>query len=448
MSNDDAGPIGPLAVLRGIRGGDLALIASMFGQFFLVITAFWIMKPLKKAVLIQFYDAGGLTLFGYTFTAAEAELIAKLLNMATAFVAVVAFTLLSRRLQRQGLMVAWIAFFAAGEALFAWYGVDRNALSVWSFYLFGDLFSTVMVAAFFAFLNDSVDAAQAKRLYGPIGLGGVLGGAFGSIAVAAWIDDLSLHTWLIVCIAISVAVAVLALIAGSLVAGRDVERAADAGDEERSDGGAAMEGALLVWRSRYLLSIVAIVGIYEVISTVLDFQFTSTVAHYRDGDAIGEHLASVFAFTNAVAAAVQLFGTSFIMTRFGVGAALLVLPSTVLLGSAAFLALPVLWVGSSLNTLDNAFNYSVNQSAKETLYVPRPRAEKYRAKAFIDMFVQRAAKALAVGVSLGMGYFFDDFAAVRWLSFLTIALVAIWAVAARYAGREFRELETSRDAAR
>lgn len=448
MSNDDAGPIGPLAVLRGIRGGDLALIASMFGQFFLVITAFWIMKPLKKAVLIQFYDAGGLTLFGHTFTAAEAELIAKLLNMATAFVAVVAFTLLSRRLQRQGLMVAWIAFFAAGEALFAWYGVDRNALSVWSFYLFGDLFSTVMVAAFFAFLNDSVDAAQAKRLYGPIGLGGVLGGAFGSIAVAAWIDDLSLHTWLIVCIAISVAVAVLALIAGSLVAGRDVERAADAGDEERSDGGAAMEGALLVWRSRYLLSIVAIVGIYEVISTVLDFQFTSTVAHYRDGDAIGEHLASVFAFTNAVAAAVQLFGTSFIMTRFGVGAALLVLPSTVLLGSAAFLALPVLWVGSSLNTLDNAFNYSVNQSAKETLYVPRPRAEKYRAKAFIDMFVQRAAKALAVGVSLGMGYFFDDFAAVRWLSFLTIALVAIWAVAARYAGREFRELETSRDAAR
>lgn len=448
MRNDDSGPTGPLAILRGIRGGDLALIALMFGQFFLVITAFWIMKPLKKAVLIQFYDAGGLHLLGYTFTAAEAELIAKLLNMATAFVAVVAFSLLSRRLQRQGLMVAWIAFFTAGEALFAWYGVDRNALSVWSFYLFGDLFSTVMVAAFFAFLNDSVDAAQAKRLYGPIGLGGVLGGAFGSIAVAAWIDDLSLGKWLFVCIAIGIFVAVLALIAGRLVSGRGAEPAADAGEEERSDGNAAMEGALLVWRSRYLLSIVAIVGLYEVISTVLDFQFTSTVAHYRDGDAIGEHLASVFAFTNAVAAAVQLFGTSFIMTRFGVGAALLVLPSTVLLGSAGFLALPVLWVGSSLNTLDNAFNYSVNQSAKETLYVPRSRAEKYRAKAFIDMFVQRAAKALAVGVSLGMGYFFDDFAAVRWLSLVTIALVAIWVVAARYAGREFKELETSRGAVR
>jgi len=445
MSHSRSEPTSPLAILRGIRGEDLALVGLMFGQFFLIITSFWILKPLKKSVLIEFYDAGGLDLWGYTFTAAEAELLAKLMNLAAALVAVVAFTLLSRRLQRHRLMIACIAVFIGGEALFAWRGADRDAFSVWTFYVFGDLFSTVVVAAFYAFLNDSVDAARAKRLYGPIGLGGVLGGAFGSMAVAAWINDLSLRAWLMICVGIGLVVIVLALAAGRLAVRRGAEHPSPAAaeEDEAEAGNPALEGAALVWRSRYLLAVAAIVGIYEVVSTVMDFQFTSTVAHYKDGDAIGAHLASVFAVTNAVGAAVQLLGTSWIMMRFGVGSALLVLPSMVLVGSAAFLAMPALLVGSALNTFDNAFHYSINQSAKEALYVPRSRAEKYRAKAFIDMFVQRAAKTLAVGMSLGMGYFFDDFAAVRWLSLVTLALVAIWVLAARHAGREFRELEKS-----
>ena len=38
------------------------------------------------------------------------------------------------------------------------------------------------------------------------------------------------------------------------------------------------------------LSIAALVGIYEIVSTILDFQFTATIAHYLDGDAIGQQL--------------------------------------------------------------------------------------------------------------------------------------------------------------
>jgi AAA family ATP:ADP antiporter len=57
---------------------------------------------------------------------------------------------------------------------------------VWSFYLYGDLFSTLMVATFFVFLNDSVTPAAAKRLYGLIGLGGVAGGVFGASVLRVW----------------------------------------------------------------------------------------------------------------------------------------------------------------------------------------------------------------------------------------------------------------------
>ena len=92
------------------------------------------------------------------------------------------------------------------------------------------------------------------------------------------------------------------------------------------EGNPALEGARLVLRSPYLLSVVAIVGLYEIVSTVMDFQFTSTIAHYLEGEAIGRQFATVFAITNVVSLLVQLLLTSFVMTRFGVGIALLVLP--------------------------------------------------------------------------------------------------------------------------
>jgi AAA family ATP:ADP antiporter len=137
---------------------------------------------------------------------------------------------------------------------------------------------------------------------------------------------------------------------------------------------------------------------------------------------------------------VQLVLTSFIMTRFGVGPALLVLPLMAMGGSLGFAALPTLWMGSALNTIDNAFSYSINQSAKEALYTPTTTDEKYKAKAFVDMFVQRFAKAVAVGVSLVITAVFQDFGSLRWLSFFTVAIVAVWLFAARYAGTQFKRM--------
>jgi AAA family ATP:ADP antiporter len=248
----------------------------------------------------------------------------------------------------------------------------------------------------------------------------------------------------------------LVIVALAFAAGRRVDRnpppeAPPRPEPEKhrtGDGNPALEGARLVFRSPYLLSIVAIVGLYEIVSTVMDFQFTATIAHYLEGDAIGRQFATVYTLTNFTALFVQLFFTSFIMTRFGVGVALMVLPLAVLAGSGVFVALPILWVGSLLNTADNAFSYSINQSAKEALYVPTTRDEKYKAKAFIDMFVQRFAKALAVGVSLGITLSFADFESVRWLSLFTIAVIVLWLAAVRYAGSHFRRMTEGGEAGR
>ena len=213
----------------------------------------------------------------------------------------------------------------------------------------------------------------------------------------------------------------------------------------KKTGSLALEGARLVFRSRYLLSIMSIVVLYEMVSTIMDFQYKASIAHYLDGPAITTQIATVAVIMNWIGMGVQLFLTSFIMTRFGLTTALMILPAMTLMGSAGFLAVPILWTGSFLNITDNSFNNSINQSAKESLYVPTSFDAKYKGKAFIDMFAQRFAKALAVVLSLGITAVFTDFSTIRWLSIGTTAIVVVWIGIARFAGRKFDELSLSKD---
>ena len=153
-----------------------------------------------------------------------------------------------------------------------------------------------MVAGFFAFLNDSVSPTSAKRLYGVMVLGGVAGGAFGTTALRGLSDTLSESNWMLVCAGVCGVLMVLQALAGRYVKAHpppNDESMPEALTTRPSD---ALDGARLVMRSRYLLAIVAIVSLYEVVSTVVDFQFTQTVLHYLDGDAIRDHFELVYRF--------------------------------------------------------------------------------------------------------------------------------------------------------
>lgn len=432
----------PFKAFLDIKKGELTLSLLMFFYFFLIIISFWILKPIKKSVFIGFYDISGFNLFGWQLTASQAELIAKVLNMVVAFIAVIIFTWLARRYRRQQLTVIFGLFCIIAYGIYSQVITMPGPFVVWSFYLYGDLFNTLMVATFFAFLNDSMTPDAAKRLYGLIVLGGVIGGAFGTLVLRTLIERLPFSVWVYLCLVLSIVIIVIAVAAGSIVSKKNLDltvKEVASRTELKTKENPAFEGARLVFRSRYLLSIVLIVGLYEIASTTLDFQFTSTIAHYLDGDAITKQLSTMYLIQNWVAMLVQFFLTSFIMTRLGLKFALLILPVAIILGSSAFLLFPTLWIGSFLVPIDNSFNYSINQSSRETLYTVTTRMEKYKAKAFIDMFIMRFAKAVAVGVTLTITAIFSDFSSIRWISLFTIAVVTIWVFAAKKAGSEFHK---------
>ena len=435
--------------LIDVRPEERAAAALMSLYFFLVITSFWILKPIKKTLFIDHFATDGLSILGSSFTAPEAEQLAKVGNLFVAAIAATVFSALSRSLRRAQLTTVFAGFFLAAYAFFAIVGPAQSGLTVSGFYLMGDLFSTLMVATFFSFLNDSVSPDSAKRLYGVVGFGGVLGGVFGSTAVALWISALSTTSWLAIAAGLAIAIVIVARAAAAKFkldedasqVGVPVEATPEAAPTSDAVN-PAIAGARLVFRSGYLMSIVAIVGLYELVSAIVDFQFTSAIFEFTQSEAErSQHYASVFAVTNWVSMFVQLFLTSFIMRRFGLSVALLLLPVSIALSSIGFLAAPTLLLGSLLSVSDNGLSYSVNQSSKEALYVPTTVEEKYQAKAFIDMFVQRAAKVVGVGIGLTVKNSFVGVAGVSSLSFAVLPLVGLWAYAAVYAGRAFRQRE-------
>jgi AAA family ATP:ADP antiporter len=423
----------PLRQIMDIRRHEAPQAFLMSAYFFLVIATFWILRPLKNSGFLEYYDQTAFRLFAWEFNAAQSASIARLGNMVIAFFAAAVFILLARSLRRQQLTYVFSVFSIACFVVLSYLVAQPTALTIWIFYWFGDLYNTLMVATFFAFLNDSLAPDVAKRLYGVIVLGGVVGGAFGSTVLAVWLDALSVAGWLWVSAGITLVVMLVAGLAGRQFVGHQ-------GGEEKTEGETPSLAASvrLVARSKYLLAIVAVVGLYEMVSTIMNFQYDSAVEFYLDGDAIGSWYAGVSAITNWVALLSQLFLTSFVMTRLGVGTALLFLPVAALAGSLGFLFAPILLIGSFLNVSDNGLNYSINQSGKEVLYTPTTRAEKYQAKAVIDMFVMRFAKAVAVGLSLVITTTFVGFTSVRWLSLATILVLVAWIAIVRYAGREFR----------
>lgn len=417
-------------------------VLMMALYFFLVIGIFWVLKPMKRGILVNTYQENPLILFGASFAGAEVEQLAKVANMLVVYVFVVAFTLLARKLPRQKLNIVLCSFFAGLFVLFSFYVNNPGQTTAWSFYILGDVFNSAMVTFFWAYTNDLFSSEQAKRSYGVVGLGGIIGGIVGSSVVVGFVDQIGRPPLLLA----SIVPLVIMMGIGYWVhlssgGSQEVATPENPSDEGRKRS-SVFEGARLALQSPYLLTIVGILGLYEMVSNIVDFQLSAIIASEISGDVEKDaYFGFVGQITSVLSLIIQLFFTSFVMKRFGVGVALLFLPVAITFGALGFLIIPGLLFVTIMSASDNSLNYSINQSAKETLYTPLDQNAKYKAKAFIDMFVQRFAKVLAVVLNLAVAAAvgLDQ---IHWLSLATLIIMVFWIMLVRYAGREFEKRST------
>lgn len=437
------------------NGKKIAFTVVMFLYINLALTIFWILKPLKKTLFIGLYDGdqtfklGSMEMLG-----SSAELLAKGMNLLIAFMLVVFLTLVTRLAKRQRLTYCCMGLIIAMTFYFSLQINEPSESTVWLFYWFGDLYISLMLAAFFSFLHDTVDLRNAKRLYGFIVLGAVSGGAVGSTYFRGWIEEMNNQQWLHTIIGIGVVICLLAFAAGWMAKSiPHHEPKPSPNDVPKKKFNAAIEGASLVFKSRYLIAIAGIVGFYEITSEMLDYQFTAMTERFVPKEDIGSHFGTVYAIGNIAALVVQLCFSIFAagFPKYRIHWILLALPLAVALSSLFFIIAPILLAASLLKISDSTFAYSVNQTGRETLYNPLSRQEKYVARAFVEVFIQRTGKVAALLIAFLVPMFLNtrneagqletNLLGLQLLGGFTCIIVAIWFYCVKIVGRKFESLE-------
>ena len=142
--------------------------------------------------------------------------------------------------------------------------------------------------------------------------------------------------------------------------------------------------------------------------------------------------------TNVLTLVVSLFGFSFFVNTFGVRSSLMIFPCLLLTAVILANLVPTLWVLFFIVAILKASAYSLNDPIKELLYQPTSVPIKYKAKAWIDVFGSRLAKA---GGSFITHLSHGSVARLQLLSELPSFLIATaLIVVAWQAGTQFQHL--------
>jgi AAA family ATP:ADP antiporter len=278
----------------------------------------------------------------------------------------------------------------------------------------------------------------------------VIGGLTANFAVWQYVEGSGIGVLLTAAAIVTVVIAVIVLRL-ELIArrrGAAISRQTDALRPDKAEAApekenTVFEGARLVLASKYLLAIAMITFLYEINSQILDYQFSSAAESLQGAGGTQAFFGRIGTVIGVISVFTQLVLVSFIVRTFGITTALLVLPAAMAMAIGIYFVTPVLTTAALLTISDNSFNYSINQTARETLYVPTSDDVKYKARAFINMLVQRIGKGAAILMALGFGAMSN--LPIRYLSILAFVVIAAWIGFAWYAGKRFDQLTTAED---
>lgn len=397
-----------------VRPGEGHKVLLTFLYFFFVITAYYVIKPVSRSLVL---DELGHRLVPY----------ADLITVICMGPILAIFSRMVDRFSKQRLIGMTFAAVIAITLLF-WKLLElSHPLIAGIFYVWVAIFSVLVVTLFWLVANDIYRPREAKRLFGFIGSGGLLGGIFGSAIAAVGAQTIGANNLLLISAGFLIA---CWLVVQRLWRYLPQEALSDEeslrNPKKREKPMASFKGFMrTLLTSRYLVLLVAIVGLNKIVAKLIYYQFNPFIENtFQTVDAMTTFTSIFNGGVNAFAFIVQFFLTSFVLRRAGLAWSLLILPMGVMLGTVGMIFFPIFWLAAGTELYDRSLNYSINNTAKEVLYLPIDRTIRYKIKPFIDMVVYRFGGGVAAIIGIVL---LDAFGmAPRYLSFLTIPLVAIW----------------------
>jgi AAA family ATP:ADP antiporter len=303
--------------------------------------------------------------------------------------AVPCYGALVARLPRRRFIPLVYHFFVANLAIF-WalltFDVERQLVAR-IFFVWISVFVLFAVSVFWSFMADLYSSEQGKRLYGFIAAGGSAGALAGpaiTIGLAQVLGAVNL-----------LAVAALLLEAAVICAARLEPKSEVVAKRVEPVGGGALDGLKMIVRSPYIAGITLWVSLLSVAATFLYFEQAAIVAAASDDPAVRTRIFATVDFSvGLLTLAVQFLATGKLIQRFGVGAALALLPLVFMAGFAVLAVAPVLVVVIAFQALQRTANFAISNPAREVLFTVLAREEKYKAKNVIDIVAVRGADAV------------------------------------------------------
>ena len=406
-----------------IHPGDLGRGTLLCSCLFLVMTTYKVGGVAGAALFLSRFQAKQL---------AYAD-IASALVVA---LVVAGYVLVARRVPLLGLLLASTLFFASNCALFwalAHYHFHLSFLFP-VFYIWVKIFGVLLPTQIWTLANYVLTTREAKRVFGMVGGGAIAGWIFSgyfSKTVARNFGTESLLLGMALFLLICTGLIVLIWRSGRVAVG-GAHDMTSAGNSPRN----LFASMRVVFSSSYLRAIAAVICISSLVTTLTGWQFLALMQQFLvKKDAIAAFYGDFNFYAGVLSLLFQLLLTSRFLRRFGIGTALFVLPTTVLLGSVGLLAFGTLGAAVALKGCDQTLRYSLDKSTAELLYLPLPARIKLQVKWFIDTVIWRLGDGLS---GLAVLLFATTLhLPARQISWIVLVLVSGWLVAVSVARRQY-----------
>jgi AAA family ATP:ADP antiporter len=434
----DATPVpGPLDRLLGVfsdvHAGEGARALLMLANVFLILVAYYIIKTVREPLILGTAVPGFLQKLGIKGPA-EVKAYAAAGQALVLMAFIPAYSWFASRVDRMRLIVVVNLFFVANILAFAASVAAGVPFVGIAFYVWVGFFSLSIIAQFWSYANDIYTKEAGDRLFPVIGIGAPAGSWLGSgISERLFGAHVSVTTMLLVAAGL-----LLASLAVYFVVNRRAARprTRTGGPQSPLEEG---NGFALVFANRYILLIAVLLVVLNVVNTVGEYLLSHLVVEHASALAaadpafdknayIGAYYGSYFFWVNVLAVALQAFAASRLVKYFGLAGVLFALP-LIALGAYGMVA-----VGATLaivrvaKTAENSTDYSVMNTAKQLLWLPTKREEKYKAKQAVDSFFVRLGDLVAA---------FVVFAGTAWVTLdsggfalVNLGFVAVWLVLA------------------
>ncbi len=392
-----------LSRIIDIRPGEEIIASLLFLYFFFIMCPYYIIKPYRDAKYI-------------IKEGSEYLPIAYLTTAIVVGIVVAFYSRLQARVPRRVLIILCLVFFMVtcliSQRLFV-----KEEKFTWMpliFWVWANLFIVVLGTQFWILVNDVFNPREAKRLIGFFGSGGLLGGIFGALLTGflgrKYPDNLLL---------IAFGILILSIFVVNLIFIWQRRKGSPDDKAEKKDKEKGVKPARVgfidcfntVRKNHYLTLLAVVVILTFIVATFIDYQSKTVIDIHEDRM---DEMTSLFGYFHAallvIPFLISMFMTSGIIKRFGIRSTLLLFPLLLLLCAFGIGIWPVFGWALAIKTSDKSLSFSLNQFTRELLYIPISPELKYKAKVFIDMFLNRFAKGLgALILMIFLIPFFRDF---------------------------------------